>query len=424
MTPRAVFNAFFHELEQRGIPAVILHSYVDFPDHVKSDVDYAVPHPALAQLPEIEQAVAQRCGWVLAQRFVHETTACSAILVNPECPGETIMLDATSHYARNGCVFLQDADLLHERRPFKEFFIPSPSTEFIYVWAKIFAKGKAANPYLPRLRELYEAEPARSEQLFAKVFGPVAGPAKDWLARPVTEWSGLERDLQRRGRFTLAQHWQNWRRLGNRIRHPTGLTIAFLGPDGTGKSTVIAQVSEWLRPCFRRQMLIHFNPRFDTHSGPAPVTDPHGQPPRSVLMSWAKILFYFARHWAHWLLKQWPACIRSTLIIYDRTFIDLLVDPRRYRVQRSAWLVKLLDRLLPHPHMTFILDAPAAVIHQRKAELALPEIERQLAVLRPLARRGDATIRLISTAMPPDQVSHAVNRAVLEFLAARQRASP
>ncbi len=42
-----------------------------------------------------------------------------------------------------------------------------------------------------------------------------------------------------------------------------------------------------------------------------------------------------------------PAKKRDELVIFDRSFDDLLVDERRYRLQGTAWLVRILRRLLP-----------------------------------------------------------------------------
>ncbi len=108
-------------------------------------------------------------------------------------------------------------------------------------------------------------------------------------------------------------------------------------------------------------------------------------------MSWAKIAYYFGCAWTHWLVRQLPARVRSTCIIFDRTFDDLLVDSRRYRVQRSRWLVSVLRRLLPQADVTFVLDAPTEVIQRRKSEVSPAETERQRQRLRELMSGNDAS---------------------------------
>jgi hypothetical protein len=47
--PEELFGVYFNELEKRGVPYVILHSWESFPDRIASDVDYAVRSEDLAR---------------------------------------------------------------------------------------------------------------------------------------------------------------------------------------------------------------------------------------------------------------------------------------------------------------------------------------------------------------------------------------
>jgi len=421
-SPQELFNRWFAELERENIPYVILHSYQEYPEQVASDVDYAVAQDQLHRIPQLEQVVAAQCGWVVAQRLEHEVGVCWSVLVNREHPEQFLMLDGASHYVRNNCFFLRDTDLLQDRRRYKNFFVPAPAAEFIYTLVKICAKAKPPAPYVPHLRELYAAASPACDGFFARVFGPDAGPVENWLNQAERGWGELSRKLHARNKFGGTQRWAEWQRIWRRIRSPTGFTVAFLGPDGVGKSTVIQSVQHLIMPCFRRKMLIHFNPRFGA-SAPAPaVTNPQAQAPRSGLLSWSKALFYFFRNWAHYLLKQLPAQWGATLIIYDRNHLDLSVDPRRYRMQHATGLVRQLATWSPRLDLLVILDAPAEIIHQRKAELSREEIDRQRGVLRTIAQTNPHAI-LVSTAQSPQAVSREVAQAILDRLAARHQNS-
>jgi hypothetical protein len=74
--------------------------------------------------------------------------------------------------------------------------------------------------------------------------------------------------------------------------------------------------------------------------------------------------------------------IRSGLVVVERGWWDILVDPKRYRLTPTVRLVRLLGRLLPAPDLVLLLDAPAAEIHRRKRELSEREIAAQLAAWR------------------------------------------
>ncbi|HEX3799549.1 MAG TPA: hypothetical protein VH413_12690 [Verrucomicrobiae bacterium] len=197
---------------------------------------------------------------------------------------------------------------------------------------------------------------------------------------------------------------------------PTGLCLAVLGSDGAGKSTLLARLQELLRPIFPEQQIIHFRPKVWEKKTDGVVTDPHGRPPRNVLLSWLKVIYYFLDHWAGWWSIVRPAKKRGTLVIFDRTFDDLLVDEKRYRLQGTAPLVHFLRRMLPRPAATFVLSAPAKILRARKSEISLEELERQRKVFERLAK-SDRHYVLVSAADAPEKVAQTVWHDVLICLA-------
>jgi len=415
---RAFFLQYFHELENRGIPYVILHSYEEFPDTVSSDVDYAVRDGDLDKIPQILQEVARRTGWVHAQTLRHQICAYYSVVIDPQNPRNHIKLDVSSHYVKDGCFLLRDGDLLGDRQPLRGFYIPASAAEFIYVLAKIFGKNKEPSNFLPRLRELYSEDPQGAQTRFTKLFGADAGKVEDWFERPATEWSRLNGTMRARNRYTPALYARELRRISQRGLHPAGLCIVVLGPDGAGKSTLLENLWPLTEPCFRNRRFFHFRPQLFEKKGGEVVTDPHGQSPRSLFMSLLKLCYYFADQWLGWLCLVLPSKIRSTLVIFDRNFDDMLVDQKRYRLNAPAWLLRLMSALLPKADLVFVLDASPEIIHARKPELPLDELQRQRAVLRSLAARKPHAV-LINAEDPPDKVAATVARAVIERVAER-----
>jgi hypothetical protein len=103
------------------------------------------------------------------------------------------------------------------------------------------------------------------------------------------------------------------------------------------------------------------------------VVDPHGKPPRGALSSLVKI-------WV-WLLEEWYFNFfqekKETLLVCDRYFHDLLVDPKRYRFGAPLWTAELVGKLMPRPRLWVLLNAPADVLQSRKQEVLPEETARQ-----------------------------------------------
>ena len=417
-TATQFFTLFFAELEKRGIPYVIIHSYECLPEETLTDIDYAVSDSDVPKIRAIQTELARRNGWVLAQTLRHGVFAWYSVMACIDDARENLKLDLCSNYARARRFLVSEKILLEGRRRHRGFFIPAPAAEFIYVATKLFdAKKKSPADYIPRLRELWEQEPGDAQKYFTQVFGDTGLTLAEWFSQPPEQWQRLRKILFDRNRFGPWLLAREAARLLRRTLQPTGAFVTVLGPDGAGKSTLLENLQAILEPFFRHQAVFHFRPMLFQKKRES-VSDPHGRPPRGVLASWLKVFYYFAEWWLGFFMLIVPAKVRSTLVIFDRSFDDLSIDPKRYRLRGAGVLVRFLRRLLPRADRVLILDAPPEVIHARKPELPVREIEAQRSALRALAKGGPRCVLLAADESPEKVARHAA-REVVRFLAAR-----
>jgi thymidylate kinase len=229
--------------------------------------------------------------------------------------------------------------------------------------------------------------------------------------------------LSRAAADTLSARGSELARRVRRWSKPTGLWIAVLGPDGSGKSTVIDRLEAALEPAFRRTARFHLRPHLlkGTSAAEKPNTDPHGQRPRGLLASALKLIYFWADYTLGYWLRVRPQLVRSTLVIFDRYFCDLLIDPRRFRSNGPRWLTRAIAAVIPMPDLLLILDAPAEVLQARKQEVPLEESARQVEAYRAFAGSGAARgqAELVDAASPVEDVVHACAERVLSLMAQR-----
>lgn len=200
-----------------------------------------------------------------------------------------------------------------------------------------------------------------------------------------------------------------------------GLVVAILGPDGSGKTSVRDELEPRLAPAFRRTGREHFLPwLLRPRLGGAPVTDPHGAPPRGAVSSALKLGYYLAEAWLGHALRVWPAKVRTALVLFDRCYHDVLVDPRRYRYGGPMWLARLVGRLIPKSDIFILLDLPAEVAHARKPEVRLEEAHRLRQRYLELARELGAHV--VDASRPLEEVVREVEGIVLDYMERRTRA--
>ncbi len=204
-----------------------------------------------------------------------------------------------------------------------------------------------------------------------------------------------------------------------RILFPSGYVVAFLGPDGAGKTTVMTEVKRDLASHFPDSRSIHLRIKLlgGQHRA-VPVTDPHGKPDRSTTMSLLKLIYYVVEYVVGYHTVIRVLRTSGQLVFFDRYFDDLYIDPHRFRLAAPTRIVRLLGRLVPRPDCTIVLDAPVEVLQSRKAEVTWEEASRQREAYRTLARDRNSVILVDATA-PPQEVSRIVTSAILLRLARR-----
>jgi len=412
-------------LDRSGVPYCLLHGRERLGESATPDVDLAILPQDLGRVEELLFSLKNSCCVQLLQ---HESTGFYFVLAAVD--GQTIRflrLDLATDYRRNGRLFMNAAELLSGRQLRDSIWVASPEVEFSYLLIKKVLKGNISPFQLERLQLLANQLGSSACAMAVRYFG--IGRAKAilaWLGR--RDWNSLEANLPslrrslrrlalRRDPLSWLRYWlPELRRIWRRWRYPAGLFVAVLGPDGSGKSTLIRRVPVAVGQAFRRSDAYHLRPGFlPAAESKGTVNDPHAEPPRSKLASVLKILYLTLDYWLGYLLRVRPRLARSSLVLFDRYYYDIFADPRRYRYRGPGWLLRLAGKLVPKPDLCLVLDVPAKVLLGRKQEVPLAEAERQRAAYRRLAAELPNTI-LLDGRPAEETVEIEAAEAMLSFL--------
>jgi thymidylate kinase len=186
-----------------------------------------------------------------------------------------------------------------------------------------------------------------------------------WSAeRLLTETRAASWDLLDNVRPRLIATWEHdegtrrWARTRKRIapvverftllRSRRGITVALLGPDGSGKSTLSNGIQEQF-----------FFPTRSVYMGLWQRTA-HNIPLLPIATRPLLI-------WSRYLRAQWHTLL-GRMVVFDRYTYDALVSPLPPFVTLKRIYFWCLAHACPGPDLVFILDVPGDVAHARKGE--------------------------------------------------------
>jgi thymidylate kinase len=177
-----------------------------------------------------------------------------------------------------------------------------------------------------------------------------------------------------------------------RFLKPPGFTIAVLGTDGAGKTTIIDAIRKPLNETVHNELHYeHMRPNlipniaqlFGKKKQNGPIKNPHFAKPSGKIGSLLRLLYYSYDYIVGYWLKVYPVTVKkSSIWIFDRYYSDYLIDQKRARINLPLWIVRGVGLVIPKPDLILCLGADAELIHNRKPELTLEEVTRQVSKLK------------------------------------------
>lgn len=196
------------------------------------------------------------------------------------------------------------------------------------------------------------------------------------------------------------------RRLRERIG-ASGVSVALLGPDGAGKST-LAERSISTRG---EDVLTMYMGLYGADSRPRSRSRVPG-------LGLVAALIHLWRLW----LRAERHRRRGGLVIFDRYSYDALTAPRSAGGRGAKLRRAIIGRCLPPPDLVVVLDAPADVLLSRKGEHDTEHLDRHRQALLRLAAERPSWI-VLDTSPGPESTYAAFDEAVEREFGARSVAA-
>ena len=384
MNKDKIFESLLKYLDDSLISYAVLSSCTNLRE--EGDIDFVISRKDFSRIQPLIYKFCNKRELIPVQVRNHEATACMFILCYYKTEQKKfyyIKIDFYSDYVKRGRFYLSSQDLL-DNRIYKyegNYWKLNDTYFFLYYLIKKIDKKSinseqfvelfncwtnARHAIIEKLKKFFAEE---GSQIIIKAFEE---KNLNELSKNIEHLNNiLHEKISRRFLYILLSKLK----LIKSTLKPKGIVVAVLGRDGSGKSTFIKEMIGSMKPYFPKVEKFHtfsgflyrrgmFNrKRGFNHSSP------HKQETRNLYTSFLKLnLFFFEAMFGYWF-KIFPRKAKSHFILFDRCFIDVLVDPIRYRIRISKMYIKLMHYVLPKPDIWIILDLPTEILFKRKQEL-------------------------------------------------------
>lgn len=184
-----------------------------------------------------------------------------------------------------------------------------------------------------------------------------------------------------------------------------GYVIAILGTDGSGKSTIINNITPILNEGFHKGIIYnHLRPnaipdlgiilgKKEQTENKTVVSNPHAEKQSGLLISLIRWGYYLIDYTLGYMKIVLPIIhTKSKIFIFDRYYYDYYIDQKRSKTNLPHWIIKFGEALLPKPDLILCLGGDPEKIYKRKLETSLKEVTRQTKALQDFCKNHKKAI--------------------------------
>lgn len=437
MNPNPITLSLFRLLNERKVRYCVLRNYEELPESTgSSDLDIYV---ALSDHDAFIHVLTDVCIETGAQLVSYkEDKMCPQFTLCTYSSGLQIDMHDGFAYHR-ACIYIDEeiitSNTFTTSRGIKAL---SPEADGMMCFLKETLNNKRCRKeYCEKARKAIVGKDTEVTNRILKAFTPsVRSMIVDILSNGKFDETTIRNvgiaasnDLQSfasRSRYRLRQFSKL-----KRFMHPLGYTIAFLGTDGSGKSTIIDAITPVLAEAFHKGVYYeHMRPNYlpslavltGRRSKDAPVeqcTNPHGGKQSGFFGSLLRISYYWLDYTYGYMRKIWiDKSVKNHVWIFDRYFYDYVNDPQRACIRLPKWLLRCYGLFVPIPDLVICLGTDPEKIHERKPELPIEEVDRQVKALKKFANNNSKAV-WVDTGCSVEESVNQTMTAILKMMSKR-----
>jgi hypothetical protein len=239
-----MIHSFLKYLKNKSIDYVITNGYEDLFSEAstENDVDILFKKQDFLLIEDILSNFCNQHGFKIVQIYHQEVYAKNIFLYNPENQ-KILNLDIYGLFHRNHVVYFSEEEIFNNKTFYKGINILAIHQEFFHYFLKKITKGDLEENVFLYLKMLLLKDEINCTKTLNSHLVTTGEKIKeafltDAIEAIIQNKKAVLSDVKK-AKPGLIYWFKDKLRILKRILNPTGISIAFLGPDGSGKTTII-----------------------------------------------------------------------------------------------------------------------------------------------------------------------------------------